>query len=643
MVDTVQSAIYKMGADTAQYVSAMNAADQANQKVVASTEQVTVSEERVTVAARSTADAYTRLTARYDPLIRAEQQRAAAMEREARIAEELGIEESRRAATIGRINAVYDTQIARLSGVAANTNIAGRSYRNFGSIVQQAGFQIGDFAVQVASGQNALRAFIQQGTQILQFFGPWGSIIGAAGAVVGALAISYFDLGNAADSASEDQDKFNDTLERASALMDEINGKAERTRASLLAERENLIGIAELAVRNAEAQVAAAEARIRFLQGAASEKATQQRLKNDLTLTDPRAAAAAAGTELTVLRATLGEFDDGRSRLGQSNQDLIEQLNREDKRKAEEAQREAERRAKEADRETERLHRDAGQRVSSFARELSTVQARIDPVAAATLEYARAQDVLNEAYDRGLLFTEEYYASLDKLAEVYKDKLDPAAAAARKAAEEEAQKAARTEAERLRRQLEANEASAQQLVGTLTSGFGDVASSIAQAGFNLQTLGDIGTRVLNSLIDQFIQLAYVNPLNNALGVNGGNAPTLASVGTNLFGSILGAFSSGSVAGTPATGSGMGRMYGRFADGGDFDVAGAGGTDSQLVQFMATPGERVSVRTPQQVSNDNRSSNRVTQHFHFPPASNGFGYSPYQIAQRAAERAARSLR
>jgi hypothetical protein len=88
---------------------------------------------------------------------------------------------------------------------------------------------------------------------------------------------------------------------------------------------------------------------------------------------------------------------------------------------------------------------------------------------------------------------------------------------------------------------------------------------------------------------------------------------------------------------------MGRMYGRFADGGDFDVAGAGGTDSQLVQFMATPGERVSVRTPQQVSNDNRSSNRVTQHFHFPPASNGFGYSPYQIAQRAAERAARSLR
>lgn len=37
----------------------------------------------------------------------------------------------------------------------------------------------------------------------------------------------------------------------------------------------------------------------------------------------------------------------------------------------------------------------------------------------------------------------------------------------------------------------------------------------------------------------------------------------------------------------------------FATGGSFMVGGAGGTDSQLVQFMATPGERVTVETPKQ--------------------------------------------
>ena len=37
----------------------------------------------------------------------------------------------------------------------------------------------------------------------------------------------------------------------------------------------------------------------------------------------------------------------------------------------------------------------------------------------------------------------------------------------------------------------------------------------------------------------------------------------------------------------------------FATGGSFKVGGSGGTDSQLVQFMATPGERVTVQTPAQ--------------------------------------------
>lgn len=44
--------------------------------------------------------------------------------------------------------------------------------------------------------------------------------------------------------------------------------------------------------------------------------------------------------------------------------------------------------------------------------------------------------------------------------------------------------------------------------------------------------------------------------------------------------------------------GIGKLFG-FANGGSFTVGGAGGTDSQLVAFRATPGERVDVRTPGQ--------------------------------------------
>ena len=46
----------------------------------------------------------------------------------------------------------------------------------------------------------------------------------------------------------------------------------------------------------------------------------------------------------------------------------------------------------------------------------------------------------------------------------------------------------------------------------------------------------------------------------------------------------------------------------FAQGGAFMVGGNGGTDSQLVTFRATPGERVSIQTPQQQQNQGNGNN-----------------------------------
>lgn len=80
-------------------------------------------------------------------------------------------------------------------------------FKKLGPAAQQAGYQIGDFAVQVASGQGVIRPFIQQGTQLLQFFGPWGSVIGAGVAVLGAL---YVGLKKTGDEAERTKIRFKD-------------------------------------------------------------------------------------------------------------------------------------------------------------------------------------------------------------------------------------------------------------------------------------------------------------------------------------------------------------------------------------------------------------------------------------------------
>lgn len=56
--------------------------------------------------------------------------------------------------------------------------------------IQQLGFQVGDFATQIAGGQSAMLAFTQQGGQMLQFFGPFGAVMAALLAIFGSFTIA---------------------------------------------------------------------------------------------------------------------------------------------------------------------------------------------------------------------------------------------------------------------------------------------------------------------------------------------------------------------------------------------------------------------------------------------------------------------
>jgi hypothetical protein len=70
---------------------------------------------------------------------------------------------------------------ARFNRAAQNS--AQTLKRRFNTGLQQAGFQVGDFAVQVQGGTNAMVALGQQGSQLLGILGPYGAIAGAGLAI----------------------------------------------------------------------------------------------------------------------------------------------------------------------------------------------------------------------------------------------------------------------------------------------------------------------------------------------------------------------------------------------------------------------------------------------------------------------------
>jgi uncharacterized protein YoxC len=61
--------------------------------------------------------------------------------------------------------------------------------------LQQTGYQVGDFAVQVANGTSKMQAFGQQAPQLLQIFGPFGAILGAGVAIFAAFGVAIQKAG----------------------------------------------------------------------------------------------------------------------------------------------------------------------------------------------------------------------------------------------------------------------------------------------------------------------------------------------------------------------------------------------------------------------------------------------------------------
>lgn len=112
--------------------------------------------------------------------------------------------------------------------------------KNWKSSMQQAGYQVQDFIVQVQGGQSALVAFSQQGSQLAGAFGPGGAVIGAILAlstvVAGALITSLNGGKNAMDAlkdAAEAMDKVITVSENGVAALSDKYAYLAKTNAAV--------------------------------------------------------------------------------------------------------------------------------------------------------------------------------------------------------------------------------------------------------------------------------------------------------------------------------------------------------------------------------------------------------------------------
>lgn len=256
-----------------------------------------------------------------------------------------------------------------------------RSSRAMGMGFQQAGYQVGDFAVQVASGQSAIIAFTQQGTQLLQFFGPLGSVLGAAAAVLGAVYVGTM---------------------RASEGIEETGEKAEEARKLIAKYTGDLQTLAQ----------------INFLAASESLRDEVDRLENDIVDLQVKRAelqrrlisasridefAASAFTpdekrEAEALRQEQVRLQDEIGQTAAAEQNLAQQL----------------------DKTRQAL---ANQRLEAeiTGQSFDALRDKLDPLGAAARDYEQGLKALRLGLQQNLITEAEHSRLLDKLKQQYED------------------------------------------------------------------------------------------------------------------------------------------------------------------------------------------------------------------------------
>ncbi|CAB4142739.1 Bacteriophage lambda, GpH, tail tape measure, N-terminal [uncultured Caudovirales phage] len=212
--------------DPTGYTQGAQQVEEANRRMERSQGDVTQAVSQTERRIQESATAYDRFVRQLDPAAAAQARLAAQTERVNRWLEQGRITAEQHARAMQLLNQRYSTTATSAQRFASANDNASSSGRNMGQMLGQAGFQIQDFASQVAAGQSALVAFAQQGSQLLGIFGTAGAIAGAI-LTVGVLAAQLLGLGRSTKEAKSATDEFNEALRKSGEFLETAE---ERTR-----------------------------------------------------------------------------------------------------------------------------------------------------------------------------------------------------------------------------------------------------------------------------------------------------------------------------------------------------------------------------------------------------------------------------
>lgn len=118
-----------------------------------------------------------------------------------------------------RMRVLGETTPVALNKFGGSAQVATRGMNRMGMVTQQAGYQVGDFLVQVQSGTNAFVAFGQQATQLVGLMGMFNPALIGVGAALGIAIPLVTAFGAAWLRTRQEQD---DSAESAKTLASEI-------------------------------------------------------------------------------------------------------------------------------------------------------------------------------------------------------------------------------------------------------------------------------------------------------------------------------------------------------------------------------------------------------------------------------------
>lgn len=199
-----------------------------------------------------------------------------------------------------------ETQLGSVSREASSTgtNVAamGRrldaatsSSRRFGSGVQNASYQIADFAVQVGAGTSATRAFAQQAPQLLAGFGVAGAAAGAFAAIIGALAPTLMRARDNSAALAEELMSMPSGLDGMRSAIQRVQRVQEAYTSAINAGQGASAGLASTVVENsrrefeARRQVLEIELELMRIRGG-EQQAALRNLQDQLAVRVQRAA-----------------------------------------------------------------------------------------------------------------------------------------------------------------------------------------------------------------------------------------------------------------------------------------------------------------------------------------------------------------